>query len=126
MIKGVGTDIVEVARIRRSIEKNIGFRTLVFAEEEIDYCSQQGRKYQSYAARFAAKEAFFKALGTGWRGNMAFHEVVVVNDAQGKPSLQLKGETRKYLEVQGAYILHISISHTAAYATATVIIENKP
>lgn len=123
MIKGIGTDIVEVERIRKSLEKNTSFRSLVFAEEEVAYCGKQGSGYQSYAGRFAAKEAFFKALGTGWRGNMAFHEVVVVNDAQGKPSLKIKGETRKFLEAQGAYTLHISISHTAAYATATVIIE---
>lgn len=123
MIKGIGTDIVEVARIRSSLEKNTGFRTLVFAEEEVVYCDKQGNPYQSYAARFAAKEAFFKALGTGWRGNMAFHEVVVQHDAQGKPTLDIKGETRKFLEEQGTCILHLSISHTAAYATATVLIE---
>lgn len=123
MIKGIGTDIVEVARIRSSLEKNKGFRTLVFAEEEVAYCEGQGKQYQSYAGRFAAKEAFFKAMGTGWRGDMAFHEVVVQHDAQGKPSIHLKGETRKFLEEQGTCTLHLSISHTAAYATATVIIE---
>ncbi len=123
MISGIGTDIVEVDRIRKSLEKNESFKTLVFAETEIVYCEQQGNGYQSFAGRFAAKEAFFKALGTGWRGNLAFHEVVVVNDVWGKPTITLLGETKKAVQQQGPLQLHVSISHTVTYATAMVIIE---
>ena len=123
MISGTGIDLVEVDRIRESIEKNERFKHLVFSAEEIQYCEKQANPYQSYAGRFAAKEALFKALGTGWRGNLAFNEVSVVNDHWGKPLLQLLGDTHKTVEALGSPILHVSISHTRSYATAIVIIE---
>ncbi|WP_224995961.1 holo-ACP synthase [Cesiribacter sp. SM1] len=123
MISGTGIDIVEVDRIRESIEKNERFKTLVFSTDEILYCEKQATAYQSYAARFAAKEALFKALGTGWRGKLAFNEVSVVNDQWGKPYIHLTGDTLKTVEALGSTNIHISISHAKAYATAVVIIE---
>lgn len=122
MIKGVGIDIVEVDRMEKSLAKP-GFRELVFAAEEITYCETRPQKYQHYAARFAAKESFFKALGTGWAEGTAFNEVYIVNDAKGKPLLQLKGTTAVTLAHLQQQHISVSLSHTAIMATAVVIIE---
>ena len=121
MIKGIGTDIVDVARILQKIAQGRGFRELVFSPLEIAYCEQQVHAGESYAARFAAKEALLKALGTGWgESGLQFHEIEVRNDANGKPSLHLLGAgAAKY----AGYILHVSLSHIAATAIATVVIE---
>ena len=97
MIIGIGTDIAEVARISKSIE-NISFKEKVFSKVEIAYCEAKANKAESFAARFAAKEAFFKALGTGWRGGMAFNEVEVMNDELGKPSLNILGTTAEIIK----------------------------
>lgn len=126
MILGTGIDIVEVARIRRSMEKNEGFSRLVFAPEEIAYCQDRRSAFQHFAGRFAAKEAFFKALGTGWSGNLAFHDVCILNDTLGKPFIQLRGETQKALKDKESCTFHLSISHSEHYATAFVIIETTP
>jgi holo-[acyl-carrier protein] synthase len=123
MIKGTGIDIVEVARIAQSLSRGDNFRKLVFSEEEIAYCEQQGRGHESYAGRFAAKEAFLKALGTGWRGELQFHEVTFINDELGKPYLVLKGKSKTALKAYNDCRIHVSISHTPHYATAMVIIE---
>jgi holo-[acyl-carrier protein] synthase len=124
MIKGTGIDIVEVARIAQSLSRGDNFRKLVFSEEEIAYCEQQGRRgHESYAGRFAAKEAFLKALGTGWRGELQFHEVTFINDEMGKPYLVLKGKSKAALKAYNDCRIHVSISHTPHYATAMVIIE---
>jgi holo-[acyl-carrier protein] synthase len=126
MILGTGIDIVEVARIQKSMEKNEGFSRLVFAPEEVIYCKNSGNPFQSFAGRFAAKEAFFKALGTGWSGQLAFHEVCILNDELGKPFITLSGETLEALKDKESCIFHLSISHAEHYATAFVIIETTP
>lgn len=126
MIKGLGIDLVEVERIRRAMEKSPEFARKVFSPEEIAYCSGQGGSFESFAGRFAAKEAFFKALGTGWRGQLAFHEVSVRNDGLGMPFIVLTGDTLRFLEVKKNCKFHLSISHTRLYATAVVIIETTP
>lgn len=123
MIKGTGIDIVEVERIKKAMEKNDRFKQLVFAAEEIEYCETKGSGFESYAGKFAAKEAFLKAVGTGWRDNTAFHEIVILNDDLGKPFIQLKGATKETMENQKDTLMHVSISHSKHYATAMVIIE---
>lgn len=123
MISGIGIDIVEVARIQKSIEKGNGFKEMVFSKEEIVYCESKGKPYESYAGRFAAKEAFFKAIGTGWVGDLAFNEVSVEADENNKPILNLKGNTRKVVALEQVR-LHVSISHSEHYATAVIIIES--
>jgi len=75
MIKGIGTDIIEVERVASSIQKESGFRELVFSAEEIKYCEAKTHNYEHYAARFAAKEALGKALGLGWVEGTTIHEV---------------------------------------------------
>ncbi len=124
MIIGIGTDIAEVLRIAKGLEKK-GFREKVFSKNEIIYCETKTNKNENYAARFAAKEALFKALGTGWRGGLAFNEVEVVNDEMGKPSIQLIGETAKIIEKRNVKSIHVSLSHTKETAIATVILEGE-
>ena len=120
MITGIGIDIVEPDRIAKAIEKEKGFRELVFSKNEITYCESKPNKYQHYAARFAAKEAFFKALGTGWKNGTAFKEVEVVNDEKGKPELLLLGETATTI---GFMKIQVSLSHIKSMATAVVVVE---
>jgi holo-[acyl-carrier protein] synthase len=123
MIFGTGIDLTEVSRMAEKIGKEQGFREMVFAADEISYCEKQTHKFEHYAARFAAKEALFKALGTGWLNGTAFHEIVVVHNAQGQPGLQLLGETATTLSKFNFSIIHLSLSHQKNMATAIVILE---
>lgn len=123
MVAGVGIDIVEVERIAGSFAKGDGFKQMVFSGREISYCDSQANSYQHYAARFAAKEAFFKALGTGWVTGTSFNEVEVVNEENGKPVLQLLGETAQHAAGLGINKILVSLSHTKTMATAIVMIE---
>ena len=124
MIVSIGIDIVEVYRIRETLERTPRFTERVFTEKERAYCFAKGAAAaQSYAARFAAKEAFLKALKTGWRGKITWHDMEILNDSQGVPNLQIKGEAQKLLENLGANKIHISISHTTDHAVAQVILE---
>ena len=122
MILGLGTDIAEVPRIAKSIE-NTAFRDKVFSATEIIYCETKMNKAENYAARFAAKEAFFKALGTGWRGGMVFNEVEVLNDELGKPSIHLLGKTAEIIQEKNIKSIHVSLSHIKDIALATVVLE---
>lgn len=122
MIKGLGTDIVEVGRIERSLEKQ-EFIDLVFTPFEANYCRTDGSGFQSFAGRFAAKEALLKALGTGWAGAIKWNEMEVYNDAQGKPLFRFFGGTQEVIDKLNGANIHLTISHAKAYATATVIIE---
>ena len=123
MIAGLGIDIVEVDRIAEKIEKNNGFRELVFSAREISYCESKTHKHEHYAARFAAKEAFFKALGSGWLNGTAFNEVEIINNERGKPEILLLGLTRNTVNDLGDFNITVSVSHVKSTATAVVIIE---
>jgi holo-[acyl-carrier protein] synthase len=123
MVAGVGIDMIEIDRVAVKIEKGSGFRELVFSENEIAYCERKADKYQHYAARFAAKEAFFKALGTGWLNGTAFNEVEISNNADGKPELTLIGQTGELLREQGPMKISVSLTHLKTIASAIVIIE---
>lgn len=106
------------------MERTPRFAERVFTDAEREYCESKGvASYQSYAARFAAKEAFLKAIRTGWRGKITWHDVEVVRDDQGVPSLRVSGEARSLMEQMGADRVHISISHTSEHAIAQVILE---
>lgn len=124
MIYGIGTDIVEVQRVEDKIRKRNGFLELVFTPHEIAYCEQQAASYEHYAARFAAKEALLKALGTGWgNGGVNFNEIEIRNDAAGKPELHLTGNAAdRYAQLNIKQIL-VSLSHIKSTAVAMVIIE---
>lgn len=106
------------------MERTPRFAGRVFTEGERAYCDSKGAAaFESYAARFAAKEAFLKALKTGWRGKIAWHDVEVVNDEDGVPTLLITGEAARILKERGADRVHLSISHTADHAAANVIFE---
>jgi holo-[acyl-carrier protein] synthase len=123
MIAGLGIDIIEVERIAAKIGKESGFRELVFSKNEIDYCESKKNKFEHYAARFAAKEAFFKALGTGWLEGTFFSEIEITNTGNGKPEMVLLGSTRKTISAMGINKISVSLSHIKTMATAVVIIE---
>ncbi|WP_346236283.1 holo-ACP synthase [Niabella insulamsoli] len=124
MVSGIGLDVIEVERVQQKIEKEQGFRELVFAPEEIAYCEPKAHKYEHYAARFAAKEAFFKALGTGWANGTAYNEILILGDDAGKPELHLKGETATTLAHIALNQVKISVSHLKNIAAAVVVIAS--
>lgn len=123
MIAGIGIDMIEVARITTKLNKPSGFKELVFSEKEIAYCEKMANKFEHYAARFAAKEAFFKALGTGWLNGTSFNEVEITNNELGKPELALLGETAVTIGKMGLGAISVSLSHLKTIASAVVIIE---
>jgi holo-[acyl-carrier protein] synthase len=124
MIISTGIDIIEVYRIRETIERTPRFVERVYTENERAYCDSKGAAAaQSYAARFAAKEAFLKAIKTGWRGKITWQDMEIVSDEFGAPSLEIRNEAKKILDNLGANRIHLSISHTTEHATAQVILE---
>jgi holo-[acyl-carrier protein] synthase len=125
MIAGLGIDLIEVDRVTANISKDAGFAELVFSKREIEYCEAKSNKYEHYAARFAAKEAFFKAIGTGWTTGTSFNEVEIVHDEQGKPAINLLGTTKSTLESWGILKISLSLSHLKSIASAVVIIEKQ-
>lgn len=121
MILGIGTDIIEVERVRRAVAKE-HFKRRVFTDTEINYCESRGQSAAaSYAARFAAKEAFFKALGTGIVTQLT--DVEVVNDERGAPKINLRGKALTLAQTAGVEKISLSLSHSRDFATATCIIE---
>ena len=123
MIKGTGADIIAIDRIKKAITVDSKFTEKIFSSEEAEYCNSKLRKEIHFAGRFAAKEAFFKALGTGWRDGMKWTEINVVNDKLGKPEIRLSGKTSEVFKEKGMSIINLSISHTKEFAVAFVIIE---
>lgn len=116
---------MEVYRIRDTIARTPRFAERVFTPREREYCeAKRAAAPQSYAGRFAAKEAFLKALKTGWRGKITWTDIEVINDAEGVPRLEISGEARRLLETLGAGRVHVSISHTSEHAVAQVILES--
>ena len=124
MIVSVGIDMIEVSRIRETLARTPRFVERVFTSAERAYCDAKGAaSAQHYAARFAAKEACLKALRTGWRGSITWHDMEVSNDAKGAPLVEIRGEARKVFDSLGANVVHLSLSHTTEHAIATVVLE---
>ncbi|MGD0999903.1 MAG: holo-ACP synthase [Candidatus Brocadiia bacterium] len=124
LILGVGLDVVEVARVRASVRRSgERFSQRVFTPAEIAYCAGRARKFEHLAARFAAKEATLKALGTGITGWASLQEVEVVHDAAGRPEIRLRGGVLRRARSLGLKAAHLSISHTAGVAAAVVVLE---
>jgi len=126
-VLGVGLDLVDVPRMKRELARaGGGFRETVFIADEIAYCEGQGRPAVHYAARFAAKEAFFKALGTGWRGaGPTWTEVAVTRNDLGRPDLALSGDAAAAANDLGVASIHLSLTHVATLAAAVVVLENE-
>ncbi|HXG85231.1 MAG TPA: holo-ACP synthase [Pyrinomonadaceae bacterium] len=124
MIVSIGIDIVEVYRIREIVARTPRFVERVFTSGERAYCETKGAAAaQSFAARFAAKEACLKALQTGWRGHITWHDIEVFSNENGAPRLEIEGAAKKILESLGANRVHLSMSHTTDHAIAQVILE---
>jgi len=118
---GIGTDIIEIDRVRQAVGRNF-FKQKVFTPAEQDYCESRGsQKYSSYAARFAAKEAFFKALGTGIFTKLT--EVEVKNNSQGQPEIFLSGKAEIAAKEKGVEKIFLSLSHSKDFATAVCLLE---
>lgn len=124
MIIGIGVDIVKVARIELALKRyDKRFLTRVFAAIEQTYCEEKRNRTQHYAARFAAKEAFLKAVGLGLRQGITWQDIIVRNDEKGDPFIDLRGKALKVIEELGANRWHLSISHSQGLAIAVVILE---
>ena len=123
MIYGIGIDQIEVERVAEKIGKESGFKELVFSPTEIGYCEAKTNKFEHYAARFAAKEAFFKAMGTGWRNGTAFNEIEIINNKEGKPGISFLGNTKLSIDELKLGKISVSLSHLKTMASAVVIIE---
>ena len=125
MILSIGIDIVEVYRIRETLARTPRFSERVFTPLEREYCESKGAAAaQSYAARFAAKEAFLKALRTGWRGKITWQDMEIVAEPDGGPLMNVNGEAARLLAELGAARIHLSLSHTTEHAIAQVILES--
>ena len=121
MILGIGTDIIEIERIRQAVSRE-HFRRRVFTEIEQNYCERGAQSAASYAARFAAKEAFFKALGTGIVTNLT--EVEIQNLSDGQPKIFLYGSANILAVERFVSKIFVSLSHSREYATAVVLLTN--
>jgi holo-[acyl-carrier protein] synthase len=124
MIIGTGIDIIEVDRVAHRVGSDNGFREFVFSKQEIQYCDSKASPFQHYAARFAAKEAFLKAIGRGWGSGILLHEIEIFNEDNGRPCLRLSGQTESELAPLGIRLIHLSLSHLKTMATAVVILES--
>ena len=126
-IFGIGTDIVNIKRIEQSLKKHkFSFKNKIFSKKEISYCEKRKNSGAFYAKRFAAKEAFSKALGTGIRKGVNLKNIEITNNVHGKPSIYLKGNLPNYLKKKikcKKYDIHLSLSDDKPWAQATVIIS---
>jgi len=125
MIVGTGIDIAEVPRIRHAIER-YGDRFLhrVYTDGEIRYCQSKANRMERYAARFAAKEAAMKALGTGWNHGVRWRDIEVARKPGGRPTIVFHGRAAEFAAKLGATNVALSLTHTAAQAMAQVILES--
>jgi holo-[acyl-carrier protein] synthase len=124
MILGTGVDLAEVHRIRHSVERFGGrFVHRIYTDREIAYVERKANRFERYAARFAAKEAGMKALGTGWRRGIQWKDFEVVNLPSGRPTLLLHGEAEAIASRAGVKSVHLSLTHTAENGLAYVIFE---
>jgi holo-[acyl-carrier protein] synthase len=123
VIYGLGTDMLKVERMAKLVAKGRPYLATLFTEKEIAYCESKARKSEHYAARYAAKEAVLKALGTGWRDGLAFADIEILNDEMGKPEVFLHGKAKEFFDRQQIVQASISLSHTSETAMAVVILE---
>ncbi len=117
-IVGIGIDMIEIPRIAKALQRR-GFAARIFTEAEQTYL--QGKPVESWAARFAAKEAVMKALGCGWQKGISFRHISVTNDTMGKPQVTLLAEARRWALAKGIDELLISLSHSKGHAVAQAV-----
>jgi holo-[acyl-carrier protein] synthase len=125
VIVGTGVDLAEVDRIRAAIERyGPRFVERIFTPREIAYVERKANRFERYAARFAAKEAGMKAIGTGWRGGVRWQDFEVTNLRSGRPTLELHGVAARVAERLGVKAVSLSLTHTAGTGMALVILES--
>jgi holo-[acyl-carrier protein] synthase len=121
---GIGIDLIEIERIQQNLEKHGSrFEEKVFTPTERAYCRSMPIPAQHYAARFAAKEAFLKALGTGWAKGITWQDVGIENLPSGMPRLVVTGRAREIAEERGVGAMHVSLSHSRGNAVAVAVLE---
>lgn len=120
-----GTDIIEIGRIKNSLETTgDSFKNRVYTHNEIAYCeNKKGARFPSYAARFAAKEAVVKALGTGISEGISWVDIEILNEENGKPYVVISGKAKEIFDGMGGSHVSISLSHCGDYAVAYAVIE---
>ena len=123
-IIGIGIDLVVVKRIEDAVKKRKNFLERIYTPEEIKLTPEGEFRYQELAGRFAVKEAFFKAIKSGWRKGVTFSDVIVLNEPSGAPYIRLTGRAKEIADSLGAKNVYVSISHTDNIATGTVIITS--
>ena len=127
-IIGVGTDIVNISRLKLIIKKNSSFKKRIFSKKEISYCEKKKLKIACFAKRFAAKEAFSKALGSGITKGIKLNEIEVINDKMGKPNINIYGSSLKIISKllkKKNFNIYLTLSDDNPFATATVILTTK-
>lgn len=122
----IGVDILNVARMARLVAENPGILQAAFTDEETEYCLAKRRCHEHLAARFAAKEAVLKALGTGLGVRMRWTDVEIIHDLAGRPLVRLHGEVARWAQRQGMVDLDVSLSHTADLAIAQALVVWQP
>jgi len=121
-VLGIGTDITECLRIAKMIERHAElFINRVYTPREIHYCQKRKQSTEHFTGRWAAKEAVLKALGTGWRRGIAWRDIEVLNEPDGRPVVYVHGGVKKVVEQLGITRLQVSISHCRTYAIALAI-----
>ena len=124
-IFGIGTDIIDIARIQKLLNKNNRFKNRIFSTKEIKYCDLKTNKVACYSKRFAAKEAFTKALGTGINKGISFSEISINNNKDGAPFIELTGKTKTIVKnlTKRKNKIYLSLSDEKKYALAMVVIN---
>ena len=124
MIVGLGLDIAEIDRIEAAIKRyGAPFIERLFTPQEVAYCESHRNRFERYAARFAAKEAAMKALGTGWRHGIRWRDIEVIRESGGKPTLRLEGVAQQFAARLGVQHIALTITHSGNFALAEVIFE---
>lgn len=124
MVIGIGIDIIEIERIKNSIERfGNSFLNKIYTQNELDYCLAKNNKYQHLAARFAAKEAIYKAVATGWEKDATWKSMEITNEPNGLPVVTFFGKLKEFLSDDKD--IKISISHSDNYVTCVAIIYKK-
>jgi len=114
---------MDVERVKKQLTENIGLKQYLFTKPEITYCESKKMSFQHFAARYAAKEAFLKAVGIGWRNGITFNEIEILNDDLGKPEIKLSGKAKEIIDNINFKNIFVSISHLKNLVNAIVIID---
>jgi holo-[acyl-carrier protein] synthase len=122
MIFGIGTDIIEIKRVKKAIDRSSKLMERLFTEQELEYYRKKDMKAQHIAGGFSAKEAVLKALGTGLRG-FKWKDIEILRSSAGKPVVKFGGNVKQFIEVNGIGAVHITISHSRGFAAATAVAE---